>query len=179
LRGEIDSLKLKAHDVNQLTGTTNMFQHWFTKSQWAMIPEEAYTLLQQSTGGFPRSYTQIKVEYDKLRLEFERQLTSERAHHDNTHAAMTDVWDFPRVTGGERYGHATPKPVLLVARQVLTSCPVGGVVLVPFGGTGPEVLAAEQTGRRARVVELQPAYVDVIVERWEQLTGAKAIRAVG
>jgi len=64
--------------------------------------------------------------------------------------------------------------VLMMARAIRTSCRRLGVVLSPFGGTGPELLAAEQTGRMARLVELQPGYVDVVVERWQQLSGGKA-----
>lgn len=176
LKAELDRLKLKPGKVAQLTGTKGMFSHWFTVSQWSLITRDAYTALQRETGGFPRSYESLRTEYDSLRVQFRDQIDTERAYHDNTHASMRDVWEFKRVLGEERHGHATPKPVLMMAQELLTSCPVGGVVLSPFGGTGPDLLAAEQTERLARVVELQPGYVDVIVERWEQMTGGKAKR---
>jgi len=50
------------------------------------------------------------------------------------------------------------------------------VVLDPFGGSGTALIAAEQTGRCARLMELDPRYCDVIVKRWEQFTGKQAIR---
>jgi DNA modification methylase len=171
---EAKRLGLTSKQVGQITGTTNMWQHWSTRSQWSMITREGYLALQQATGGFPRTWDQIKDEYDRLRAEFNVYLGGERAYHDNTHETMGDVWSYPRVRGDERHGHATPKPVLMMARAIRTSCRRLGVVLSPFGGTGPELLAAEQTGRMARLVELQPGYVDVVVERWQQLSGGKA-----
>lgn len=176
LASEAERLGLKGAKVGKITGTKGMFSHWFSTSQWLFITREAYQSLQRETGGFPRSYEQLKTEHDALRVEFELQVERERAYHDNTHESMSDVWEFGRVSGAERHGHATPKPVLMMARELLTSCPANGVVLAPFGGTGPELLAAEQTDRVARVVELQPGYVDVIVQRWEELTGGKARR---
>jgi DNA modification methylase len=50
------------------------------------------------------------------------------------------------------------------------------VVLDPFGGSGTTLIAAEKSGRVARLIELDPKYVDVIVRRWEDFTGQKAIR---
>jgi site-specific DNA-methyltransferase (adenine-specific) len=52
---------------------------------------------------------------------------------------------------------------------------VGDVVLDLFGGSGTTLMAAEQTGRCARLNELDPKYVDVIIARWEQFTGEKAV----
>jgi DNA modification methylase len=166
---------LNAGRVKELTGA-GMWQHWFSKSQWLFLPEDAYQALRAATGRFERSYAALSAQYEALRFEFEKLQTAERAYHDNTHEKMGDVWEFPRLVGAERHGHATPKPVALAKRALLTSCPPGGVAVSPFGGTGPELLAAEQTGRRARLVELQPAYVDVVIERWQRLTGGKAKR---
>lgn len=72
--------------------------------------------------------------------------------------------------------HPTMKPVKLVADHLANSCPADGTVYDPFGGSGTTLLAAEQTGRRARLVELEPGYCDVIVERWEELTEQQAKR---
>lgn len=49
------------------------------------------------------------------------------------------------------------------------------IVLDAFGGSGTTIIAAEETGRRARLMELDPHYVDVIIERWENMTGEKAV----
>jgi DNA modification methylase len=53
----------------------------------------------------------------------------------------------------------------------------GGVILDPFGGAGTTLIAAERTGRRARVIELDPMFVDVSIERWQRLTGGTALHA--
>jgi site-specific DNA-methyltransferase (adenine-specific) len=72
--------------------------------------------------------------------------------------------------------HPTMKPVGLVEIGVRNSSRPGGVVLDPFGGSGSTLMACEATGRRARLVELDPGYCDVIVRRWEHHTGREASR---
>ncbi|WP_439630649.1 DNA modification methylase [Gemmata sp.] len=72
--------------------------------------------------------------------------------------------------------HPTPKPVDLFAYLLGNSCPPGGTVLDPFAGSGTALVAAEQTGRRAALLELDPRYADVIIARYEQLTGKAAER---
>jgi site-specific DNA-methyltransferase (adenine-specific) len=72
--------------------------------------------------------------------------------------------------------HPTMKPVPLFAYLLGNSCPTGGVVLDPFGGSGTTLIAAERAGRRAFLMELDPRYCDVIVRRWEEFTGRKAER---
>ncbi|VTU02524.1 adenine methyltransferase : ParB-like partition protein OS=Sutterella wadsworthensis 2_1_59BFAA GN=HMPREF9465_00225 PE=4 SV=1: ParBc: N6_N4_Mtase [Gemmataceae bacterium] len=74
--------------------------------------------------------------------------------------------------------HPTPKPVDLFAYLLGNSCPAGGTVLDPFAGSGTALVAAEQTGRRAALLELDPRYADVIVARYEQLTGKAAERLI-
>lgn len=66
------------------------------------------------------------------------------------------------------------KPVPLVEHAISMSSEPGQVVLDLFGGSGTTLIACENIGRRARLVELSPGYCDVIVERWERLTGRKA-----
>ena len=63
------------------------------------------------------------------------------------------------------------KPVELVERAISNSSRKGGLVLDPFAGAGSTVLAAERTGRRACVVEIEPKYADVIVRRWQTYSG--------
>lgn len=72
--------------------------------------------------------------------------------------------------------HPTTKPVELVAIGVRNSSRPGGLVLDPFGGSGTTLLAAEQLGRRARLIELDGRYCDVIIERWRRLTGSEPER---
>jgi DNA modification methylase len=70
--------------------------------------------------------------------------------------------------------HLTEKPVELAVRAMQYSLRPGEHVLDLFGGSGSTLIGAEQTGRRAYLMELDPLYCDVIVERWEKFTGKKA-----
>lgn len=66
------------------------------------------------------------------------------------------------------------KPVRLLARLIANSTRPGELVLDSFGGSGSTLIACEQLGRRANLMELDPKYVDVIIDRYEKLTGQKA-----
>jgi site-specific DNA-methyltransferase (adenine-specific) len=70
--------------------------------------------------------------------------------------------------------HPTMKPVALIANALLNSSKEGDIVLDAFGGSGTTLIACEQTGRQCRMMELDPHYCDVIIRRWENLTGQKA-----
>lgn len=71
--------------------------------------------------------------------------------------------------------HPTMKPVPLIGRLIANSSRRGGSVLDIFGGSGTTLIAAEQLHRKCRMVEFEPIYVDVIIKRWEELTGSKAV----
>ncbi|AXX98652.1 DNA modification methylase [Profundibacter amoris] len=83
-----------------------------------------------------------------------------------------DVWNINRPTKNDL--HPTMKPVSLVERAIQNSSRKGDLVFDPFGGSGTTLIAAENTGRKAALLELDPKYVDVIVERWQRLTGQAA-----
>ncbi|MFN1161365.1 site-specific DNA-methyltransferase [Pseudomonas aeruginosa] len=87
-----------------------------------------------------------------------------------------DVWAIKKPQKNDL--HPTMKPVELVERAIRNSSRPGNVVLDPFGGSGTTLIAAEKSGRIARLIELDPKYVDVIVRRWEDFTGKQAIREV-
>ena len=70
--------------------------------------------------------------------------------------------------------HPTVKPVAMVADAIRDCSRRGGIVLDAFSGSGTTILAAEQTGRRGRAIELDPRYVDVAIRRWQKQTGGKA-----
>lgn len=72
--------------------------------------------------------------------------------------------------------HPTQKPVELARRAIQNSSKEGEVVLDLFGGSGSTLIAAEVTGRAARLMELDPKYADAIVRRWEDFTGRKAVK---
>ena len=67
------------------------------------------------------------------------------------------------------------KPVKLLARLIKNSTRPGESVLDPFGGSGSTLIACEQLGRVCYTMELDPRYCDVIIDRWEKLTGQKAV----
>jgi DNA modification methylase len=84
-----------------------------------------------------------------------------------------DVWQVgkPRVNDL----HPTMKPIELIERAIGNSSREGDVILDVFGGSGSTLIACQRTGRQARLIELDPRYVDVIVRRWEQFTGKAAV----
>ncbi|MGE0256862.1 MAG: site-specific DNA-methyltransferase [Alphaproteobacteria bacterium] len=88
-----------------------------------------------------------------------------------------DVWFFDKPVRNDL--HPTMKPVGLVERAIRNSSKSRDIVLDPFGGSGTTMIAAERAGRRARLIELDPKYVDVIVQRWQDATGGQAIHADG
>lgn len=85
-----------------------------------------------------------------------------------------DLWAIPRPSSSEL--HPTMKPVELVVRCLKHTSRFGDLVLDPFGGSGTTAIACEQIGRKAALVELDPAYADVIIERVQQYAGVKAVR---
>ncbi len=88
---------------------------------------------------------------------------------------QSDVWNIKKPQKNDL--HPTMKPVELVERAIRNSSRPGSVVLDPFGGSGTTLIAAEKSGRSARLMELDPKYVDVIVRRWQAWSGQQAVRA--
>jgi DNA modification methylase len=85
-----------------------------------------------------------------------------------------DVWQIKKPARNDL--HPTMKPVELVERAIRNSSRPGDRVLDPFGGSGTTLIAAEKSGRVARLMELDPRYVDVIVRRWQEWTGKQGVR---
>ena len=85
-----------------------------------------------------------------------------------------DVWHIKKPHKNDL--HPTMKPVELVERAIRNSSRPGDVVMDPFGGSGTTMIAAHKSGRKARLIELDPKYVDVIVRRWQDFAGTKAVR---
>ncbi len=95
----------------------------------------------------------------------------------------TNVWDYPGANSlkAERMEelrmHPTVKPVALVADAIRDCSHRGGLVLDSFAGSGTTLMAAERTGREACVLELDPRYVDTIIQRWQAASGQDAVHA--
>ena len=161
---------------DQIKAVTNTAHtHYWTTSQWAFPTEQHYKAIQRQANGdaFKREYDDLKREYDDLKREF----YGTRAYFDNAHDEMRDVWKVNRVHGNDRHGHATPKPVEMMERVMKSSLPKDGLCIEPFGGSGSTLIGAEKTNRKCYTMELQGQYVDVIVKRWQDYTGKKAIHA--
>ena len=95
----------------------------------------------------------------------------------------TNVWDYAGISSisadrsAELAMHPTVKPVALIADAIRDCSRRGEIVLDGFGGSGSTLIAAEKTGRLARLIEFDPLYCDTIIRRWEALTGKCAILA--
>ena len=92
---------------------------------------------------------------------------------------MNNVWHFKRTSNTEKEmtgGHATPKPIALCSRAILSSSRQGENILDVFGGSGSTLIACEQLNRQCYMMELDPYYCQVIINRWEQYTGEKATK---
>jgi DNA modification methylase len=178
IRSYLDSERIKSglttDECNKICGKQNMTQAAFTKGGFRLILKEDYEKLREASKGkaFKQDYDALKQDYDALKQEF----YATRSFFDNAHDTMNEVWNANKVSGQERHGHATPKPLELMQRVMKSSAPELGLVFEPFGGSGSTLIAAEQTNRICYTMELTPAYVDVIVKRWENLTGKTAER---
>lgn len=88
--------------------------------------------------------------------------------------SLTSTWFFNKPV--KSVLHPTMKPVGLPGRAMKNSTKPGDIVLDPFGGSGSTLIAAEQIGRRAYLIELDPKYCEVIIKRWEEFTNQKVTR---
>lgn len=161
---EAEKVGLNAKKLKEICGV-GMWGHWFSKSQFGLIPEEHYKKLQNYYSG-----SAFKKEYDEIQKEY----YSTRSYFDGTATQCIDVWVCDVAGNNERVGHATPKPIALCSRAIKTSSRENEIVLDLFGGSGSTLIACEQLNRKCYMMELNPKYCDVIIKRWETLTGKKA-----
>jgi site-specific DNA-methyltransferase (adenine-specific) len=94
------------------------------------------------------------------------------AHQEPPDRKQDSVWEVPRPRSNKE--HPTMKPIELITRAINNSSRANDIVIDPFAGSGSTLIAADQTRRRARVMEIDPKYCDVIIARWERITGGKA-----
>ena len=97
-----------------------------------------------------------------------------KSHHNYRGGEYrTTVWDYDKPRKCDL--HPTMKPVELVANAIKDGTQENDIVLDAFGGSGTTLIASEQLNRQCRMMELDPHYVDVIIERWQNLTGETAV----
>ena len=87
---------------------------------------------------------------------------------------QTTVWNIQKPMKSET-GHSTQKPVECMRKPILNNSSAGQAVYEPFSGSGTTIIACEETGRCCYAVELNPAYVDIAVKRWQDFTGQEAV----
>lgn len=96
------------------------------------------------------------------------------AHYFVDDRTQSTVWEFNKPL--RNIEHPTMKPVDLIARAINNSSRSDNIVLDIFGGSGTTLIACEQLNRKCYMMELDPKYCDVIIKRWENLTGEKAVK---
>lgn len=177
LESEAKSVGLTSKKYKELFNS-HMFNHYFTKSQFTLIKKSVYEKLHQIyPKNFKKPYQEIKNQF----VEARELVKKDRPYFNNTFDNMNNVWHFSRTSVEEREltgGHATPKPIALCARAIQASSRENENVLDVFGGSGSTLVACEQLGRNALLMELDPKWCQVIINRWETLTGKKAERIV-
>jgi DNA modification methylase len=93
--------------------------------------------------------------------------------HWNGDRTQSDLWHAPKNDSNPL--HPTMKPVAIVERAIRNSSKKGDIVLDPFGGSGTTLIAAEHLGRKAFLIEIEPQYVDITIQRWQNLKGKQAV----
>lgn len=180
LEGEAKRVGLTSKLLTEITGV-QMYGHWFTKSQFTIIPEAHYKKLQEYYNGkaFTMAYNELQNLFNAKEHEtLKAAVMAKRAYFDGTATQCIDVWVNDVTSQKEREfsgGHATPKPIAICERGIKSSSREGEIVLDVFGGSGSTLIACEQLNRKCYMMELDNRYCDVIIKRWETLTGKKAV----
>lgn len=174
LKAEAEKAGLDNNILKKVTGAGFMYGHWFTLHQFAMIDEENYIKIQEycrenNINAFMTPYAEIRREFDNLNV-FQKTLSDE----ERSEWGQWAIWEISPVPS--RDGHPAAYPVELPARVIKMHTREGDTVLDPFGGSGTTLVACEQLGRVCRTIERDPHYCDVIIKRWENLTGKTAER---
>jgi DNA modification methylase len=102
---------------------------------------------------------------------------SGRTGHWSGDRSQTTLWAIDHLKS--ETGHSTQKPVECMKRPIENNSSPGQAVYEPFSGSGTTIIAAEMTGRACHAIELNPAYVDVAVLRWQAFTGEQAVSPDG
>lgn len=115
----------------------------------------------------------------QIRLPAGQRRSSRAAAYFKGHWAgdrkQTTLWHISGKDQDEKTVHGTQKPVECMRRPILNNSSPGQAIYEPFMGSGTTLIAAETTGRVCHGIELNPAYVDVAVQRWQKFTGQQAV----
>jgi DNA modification methylase len=150
-------------EYEKILGSKNKSQHHFSKSHFHLITEIDYNKLRNYAKEL--NINAFKKEYDEIKKDY----YSTRAYFNNTHDSMSNVWDIQRTSQEERKGtggHATPKPLELCSRVIMSSSQEGDIVTDWFLGSGSTLIACEKLNRKCYGLELSEKYCDVIVKRY-------------
>jgi len=147
--------------------------HWRNKSQFNFPTKENYQALKEYAKSkeydlFKKEYDLFKKEYDELKKEY----YSTRAYFNNTHDNFNNVWHFDRTSNSEKEDtewHYTPKPLKLCERIIKSSCPEKGLIIDFFLWSGSTMVASHQLNRKCYWIEIQPKYVQTIINRMQKL----------
>jgi len=155
LKDELAKSGLKTKDCRKLMGLTIDAGglRYFSDTSWMMIPEKHYSSL-QINGCFNMPYIELKQWYESLLFTF------------NLPIATTDVWDF--TPDKVRYGHPTQKPQDICQRIVKASSNENDNVLIPFAGSGSEIVACEELKRNWTAFEIEDSYIEIINKRLDE-----------
>lgn len=161
LRSELNKFGI-ANDVNKhfwkngwAKQGNNIASHFFGNNEQNCLPTiEQYKRL-QTTGYFQKEYSQLEAMYLRDRFVF------------NLPYATTDVWDF--TPDKIRYGHPTQKPQSICQRIIKASSNENDNVLIPFAGSGSEIVACEELKRNWTAFEIEHSYIEIINKRLDEL----------
>lgn len=165
-----------------LDSCTNLLMYCKGAAYICMSSSELHTLYCAFIGAGGKWSTFIiwaKNTFTLGRADYQRQYepilygwVNGKPHHWCGDRNQSDVWEYNKPQVNDL--HPTMKPVELVERALGNSSKVGDIVLDGFGGSGSTLIAAEKLKRKARLIELDPKYCDVIIKRWEEWSGKKA-----
>ena len=148
-----------------------------------MSASEIYTLhkvFKDAGGHWSTFIVWVKNHFSLGRSDYQRQYETilygwpkGKKHHWCGDRNQSDVWNFAKPSSNDL--HPTMKPVELVSRAIENSSRIKDFILDPFAGSGSTLIACEKLNRSARLIEIDPKYCDVIIRRWQDLTGIQVI----
>ena len=162
---------LIVHSEN-IAGLLNQITAVFTRRQ---INIESLNVSASSIKGVHKYTITVWTTQDvieKVVKQIEKKIDVLQAHYFTDSRNQTTVLEFDKPIKNEE--HPTMKPIDLLAYLIKNSSKENELILDLFGGSGSTLIAAEQTNRKCYMMELDPKYCDVIIRRWEKLTGQKA-----